>query len=136
VVGQLLACTEGQSRRLIRSGICIVREVRSLWSRRQVLAELREKSSQHTLSQEFHGKGTDELIYNLLEKAEQPNTDSSKGAVEALFCTGDEAASLAESGSPHDAPITTETAIPMEQGRQTPLFSVSSAERVVASTQE
>jgi len=74
--------------------------------RRRVLAELREKSSQHTLSQDSHGKGTDELIYKLLEKAEQPNTDSSKG--EALFCTGDEAASLAESGSPHDAPMITE----------------------------
>ncbi|KAK0716736.1 hypothetical protein B0T26DRAFT_740451 [Lasiosphaeria miniovina] len=76
--------------------------------RRQVLAELREKSSQHTSSQDSHGKGTDELIYKLLEKAEQPNADSSKGIVEALFCTGDEAASLAESGSPHDAPIITE----------------------------
>lgn len=76
--------------------------------RRQVLAELREKSNQHMSSQDSHGKGTDELIYKLLEKVEQPNTDSSKGVVEALFCTGDEAASLAESGSPHDAPIITE----------------------------
>ncbi|KAH7021585.1 uncharacterized protein B0I36DRAFT_334812 [Microdochium trichocladiopsis] len=76
--------------------------------RRRVVAELREKSSQHMSSQDSHGKGTDELIYKLLEKAEQPNTDSSKGVVEALFCTGDEAASLAESGSPHDAPIITE----------------------------
>ncbi|KAK0656528.1 hypothetical protein B0T16DRAFT_425083 [Cercophora newfieldiana] len=76
--------------------------------RRRVLAELREKSRQHTSSQDSHGKGTDELIYKLLEKAEQPNTDSSKGVVEALFCTGDEAASLAESGSPHDALIITE----------------------------
>lgn len=76
--------------------------------RRRAFAELREKSRQHTVSQDSHGKGTDELIYKLLEKAEQPNTDISKGVVEALFCSGDEAASLAESGSPHDAPIITE----------------------------
>ncbi|KAK3364015.1 hypothetical protein B0T25DRAFT_57010 [Lasiosphaeria hispida] len=75
--------------------------------RRRVLAELREKASQHTPSQDSHGKETDKLICELLEKVEQPNTDSSKGAVEAWFCTGDEAASLAESESPHDAPIIT-----------------------------
>jgi hypothetical protein len=74
----------------------------------RVLAELRQKFSQHTSSHESHGKETDELIYKLLEKAEHPNTESSKGIVEALFCTGDEATSLAESGSPHDAPIITE----------------------------
>ncbi|KAK0613158.1 hypothetical protein B0T17DRAFT_593337 [Bombardia bombarda] len=76
--------------------------------RRRVLAELQEKSSQHTPSRDSHGKETDELICKLLEKVEQPNTDRSKGAVEALLCAGDEAASLAESGSPHDAPIITE----------------------------
>ncbi|OIW30048.1 hypothetical protein CONLIGDRAFT_576487 [Coniochaeta ligniaria NRRL 30616] len=76
--------------------------------RRRVRAELRGKSSQHTSSQDSHGKKTDELIYKLLEKAEQPNTDSNRGVIEALLCTGDEAASLAESGSPHDAPIITE----------------------------
>jgi len=76
--------------------------------RRRVLTELREKSSQYMLSQDSHGKETDELIYKLLEKVEQPNTDSRKGAVEALLCTGDEAAHLAESGSPYDAPIITE----------------------------
>ncbi|KAK4182234.1 ATP synthase subunit alpha [Podospora australis] len=76
--------------------------------RKRVLAELREKSSQHAPPRDSHGKDTDELIRQLLEKVEQPNTDSSQGAVEALLCTGDEAASLAESGSSHDAPIITE----------------------------
>ena len=76
--------------------------------RRQVLAELQKKSIQHTSSQDSHGKEINELVSKLLETTEQPNTDSSKGAVEALFCTGDEAARLAESGSPHDAPIITE----------------------------
>jgi hypothetical protein len=76
--------------------------------RRRVLVELREKSSQHTPSQDFYGKETDKLICRLLEKVEQPNTDSSKGAVEVWLCTGDEATSLAESRSPHGAPIITE----------------------------
>ncbi|KAH8756066.1 hypothetical protein F5883DRAFT_686224 [Diaporthe sp. PMI_573] len=75
--------------------------------RRRVLAELREKSSQHTPSRDSHGEETDELIRILLEKAEQPNTESNQGLVEALFCTGDEALDRVESGSP-DAPIITE----------------------------
>ena len=42
----------------------------------------------------------DDLIYKLLEKAEQPNTDNSEDKAEALFCTTDEAATLVESDSP------------------------------------
>ncbi|SPO02465.1 uncharacterized protein DNG_05138 [Cephalotrichum gorgonifer] len=75
--------------------------------RRQVLAELQE-TIQATPSQGTHGAETNELVCKLLEKAEQPNTDPSRGVVEALFCTGDEAASLVESESPYDAPIITE----------------------------
>lgn len=39
--------------------------------RRQVLAELREKSSQHMPSADSHGKETGQLIHSLLEMVEQ-----------------------------------------------------------------
>jgi len=35
----------------------------------------------------------------VVERAKSPNTDSRRGALEALFCTGNEVARLAESGS-------------------------------------
>jgi hypothetical protein len=75
--------------------------------RRRVLAELQEKSRQAT-PRGSHGEETDQLVRKLLERVEQPNTDSSRGAVEAVFCNGDEAASLVESESPGDAPIITQ----------------------------
>jgi len=73
--------------------------------RRQVLAELRESSMHATPCS--HGERTDKLVRQLLEKAEHPNTDRGRGTVEALFCAGDEAATLVESTSPGDAPIFT-----------------------------
>ncbi|KAK3375809.1 hypothetical protein B0T24DRAFT_523517 [Lasiosphaeria ovina] len=76
--------------------------------RRRVLAELQEKSGLAMPPQDSHGERADELVRKLLEQVEQPNTDSNRGVAEALFCTGDEAANLVESGSPHDAPIITE----------------------------
>ncbi|KAK3934157.1 hypothetical protein QBC46DRAFT_274376 [Diplogelasinospora grovesii] len=75
--------------------------------RRRVLAELQEKSMQAT-PRGSHDEGTDQLVRKLLERVEQPNTDSSWGAVEALFCNGDEAARLVEPDSPGDAPIITQ----------------------------
>ncbi|KAB5526467.1 hypothetical protein GE09DRAFT_1207634 [Coniochaeta sp. 2T2.1] len=75
---------------------------------RQVQAEVLETSRQDMAFRDSHGKETDELIRKLLEKVEQPNTDSSQGVVDAFFCTGDEAASLVEAGSSGDAPIITE----------------------------
>jgi hypothetical protein len=76
--------------------------------RRQVQAELLETSRQDMAFRDSHGKETDKLVRKLLEKVEQPNTDSSQGVVDAFFCTGDEAASLVEAGSSGDAPIITE----------------------------
>lgn len=76
--------------------------------RRQALDELREKCGQAAL------RGTqDTLTRELLEKAKQPNTDQSRGAVEAFFYTGDEAANLVDSGS-WDAPIFTNDQQPFQ----------------------
>lgn len=66
-----------------------------------------ETSRQDITVRGSHGTETDELVRKLLEKVEQPNTDSGKGLVEPYFCTGDEAASLVEAGSSGDAPIIT-----------------------------
>lgn len=76
--------------------------------RRQVQAELLETSRQDMAFRDSRGNETDKLVRRLLQKVEQPNTDSSQGAVAAFFCTGDEAASLVEAGSSGDAPIITE----------------------------
>lgn len=51
--------------------------------RRQVLAELRESLA--TPLQGTYGTETNELIPKLLEQAEQPNTELSRGVVEAFF---------------------------------------------------
>ncbi|KAK3935361.1 hypothetical protein QBC46DRAFT_367640 [Diplogelasinospora grovesii] len=91
--------------------------------RRRVLAELLETSGQGIPSRNSHGEETDELLRKLLEKVEQPNTDSSQGMVDAFFCTGDEAASLVETGSSRNAPIIT-------QGQQQ--FRWSNGERPIA----
>ncbi|KAK4150732.1 hypothetical protein C8A00DRAFT_17790, partial [Chaetomidium leptoderma] len=72
--------------------------------REQVLDELRRAMPPRG----SRGESTDRLVRQLLEKAQQPNTDSSRGAVEACFCTGDEAARLVESRSPVDSPIVTD----------------------------
>jgi hypothetical protein len=62
-----------------------------------------------------HGAETNPLIRELLEKVEHPNTESSRGKLEALFCTGDEAAHIVETRSV-DAPIITEGQQPFEWG--------------------
>jgi hypothetical protein len=80
--------------------------------RRQVMAELR----QNTPVAGSHGEETNQLVYKLLEKVQHPNTDSSRGGVEALFCTGDEAARIVESRSPVDAPIFTKDQQPFRWG--------------------
>ncbi|KAK4139115.1 uncharacterized protein C8A04DRAFT_33418 [Dichotomopilus funicola] len=56
--------------------------------RRQALAEL----EQATPLPGSHGEETNHLLRKLLVKVQHPNRESSRGAVEALFCTGDKAA--------------------------------------------
>lgn len=78
--------------------------------RRRVMAELRED----TPVAGSHGEETNRLVYELLEKVQYPNTDSRRGRVEALFCTGDEAVRMVESRSPVDAPIFTKDQQPFK----------------------
>jgi hypothetical protein len=79
--------------------------------RRRALAELK----QATPLRGSHGAETNRLVRELLEKVEHPNTESSHGKLEALFCTGDEAAHIVESRSV-DAPIITEGQQPFKWG--------------------
>lgn len=57
------------------------------------------------LLEDTYGKDTNELIYKLLEKVEQLNTDRSKGAIKALFYTSNKTISLAKSSSLYNAPL-------------------------------
>jgi hypothetical protein len=82
--------------------------------RRRTLIEL----GQVTPPQGSHGMKTNRLIRELLEKSQHPNTDSGRGAVEALFCSGDEAARVVETQSLGDIPIITEDEQPFEWVRQ------------------
>jgi len=72
--------------------------------RNRVLAEL-----QHTcaLPPSSHGKQNAELVQALLGTITPPNTNKSRGPVDALFCTGIVAADLVESVSPLSVPIIT-----------------------------
>ncbi|KXX81132.1 ATP synthase subunit alpha [Madurella mycetomatis] len=96
----------------IRSGITRDRPMHNRMAddayRRRALAELQEKPGQAMPPRDSHGEGTNILIHKLLEQAQQPNTDNNRGIVEALFCTGDEAARLVESELPCDTPIITD----------------------------
>jgi len=74
--------------------------------RKQVLAELQHPI--HHLPPGSHSKQTADLVQALLGKVTLPNTDRSRGPVDALFCTGTEAADLVESISFHGIPIITE----------------------------
>lgn len=80
--------------------------------RRRALAGLK----QATPLRGSYGAETNRLVGELLEKVEHPNTESSRGKVEALFCTGDEAARMVETRSAGDAPIITEGQQPFEWG--------------------
>ncbi|KAK3901961.1 hypothetical protein C8A05DRAFT_15915 [Staphylotrichum tortipilum] len=89
--------------------------------RRRVLAEL----EQATPSPGSHGEATNRLVRELLSKVEHPNTDSSRGAVEALFSTGDQAACLAETRCLGDTLIVTEGQQPFRwrgEGREIEQF--------------
>ena len=66
---------------------------------RQVITELWEKLGRTTTSN-THGGRADGLIFDILQKADQPRTDKNRGTIGAIFSTGSEAASRAESGSP------------------------------------
>ncbi|KAH6690124.1 hypothetical protein EV126DRAFT_445459 [Verticillium dahliae] len=76
--------------------------------RKQVLTELRQKVEDTIFPRSTHGEGTNRLIQELLEKAEPPNTSRDKGAIEMLFCSGDQAEALVDFESPHGAPIVTD----------------------------
>ncbi|KAK3897100.1 ATP synthase subunit alpha [Staphylotrichum tortipilum] len=80
--------------------------------RRQVIAEL----CRDTLLAGSHGEETNQLVCELLDKVQHPNTDSNRGVVEALFCTSDEAARVVESRSPIDVPIITKDQQPFKWG--------------------
>ena len=73
---------------------------------RRVLAELEERL-RRTSTPEIHGEATDKLIFEILQKAEPPNTDKNDSMADALFLTGSKAASVVESGSTN-IPIFTE----------------------------
>lgn len=72
---------------------------------------------QNTPVRGSHGAETNQLVLELLEKAEHPNTESSHGKVEALFCTGDEAARIVEARFVGDALIITKDQQPFEWGK-------------------
>jgi len=74
--------------------------------RQRVLAKLEERL-RHTSTLDTHGRETDKLMFNILQKAEPPITDKNDGMVDAIFSTGSRAASQVESGSPN-VPIFTE----------------------------
>ncbi|EEY17081.1 conserved hypothetical protein [Verticillium alfalfae VaMs.102] len=76
--------------------------------RKQVLSELRQTVEDTIFPRSTHGEGTNRLIQELLEKAEPPNTSRDKGAIEMLFCSGDQAEALVDFESPHGAPIVTD----------------------------
>ncbi|WQF76292.1 Putative JmjC domain-containing protein [Colletotrichum destructivum] len=75
---------------------------------KQVLAGLQERLARNKSFLNTHGEEADKLVYNILQKAQQPQTDESCGEVDALFCTAGEATSQVESGS-LDVPIFTES---------------------------
>ncbi|WQF76285.1 Putative JmjC domain-containing protein [Colletotrichum destructivum] len=75
---------------------------------KQVLAGLQERLARNKSFLNTHGEEADKLVYNILQKARQPQTDESCGEVDALFCTAGEATSRVESGS-SDVPIFTES---------------------------
>ncbi|CCF34595.1 hypothetical protein CH063_01167 [Colletotrichum higginsianum] len=75
---------------------------------KQVLAGLQERLARNKSFLNTHGEEADKLVYNILQKAQQPQTDESCGEVDALFCTACEATSRVESGS-SDVPIFTES---------------------------
>jgi len=80
--------------------------------KQQAIADLK----QTTPVRGSHGAETNRLVLKLLEKVEHPNTESNHGKVEALFCTGDEAARIVEARFVGDALIITEGQQPFEWG--------------------
>ncbi|KAK4139194.1 uncharacterized protein C8A04DRAFT_16078 [Dichotomopilus funicola] len=82
--------------------------------RRRVLAEL----EQATPLPGSHGEVTNHLLRELLVKVQHPNTGSSRGAVEAFFCTGDEAAHMVETQSSGHSPIITKDQQPFQWGNK------------------
>jgi hypothetical protein len=81
--------------------------------RDRMLAELEQKTARtnpsfsSTQRERTHGEGPNALIYDILQKACQPNKDTSNEIPEVYFLAGDEAASRVESATP-DAPIFTQ----------------------------
>ncbi|KAL8296022.1 hypothetical protein RB600_001488 [Gaeumannomyces tritici] len=74
--------------------------------RKRALTELQNTTS--TPPPNSHGQQTADLVQALLKKITLPNTDRSRGPVDAIFCTGIEAADLIESIPPCSVPIITE----------------------------
>ncbi|KAK7402782.1 hypothetical protein QQX98_011462 [Neonectria punicea] len=83
----------------------------------QVRAELQEKFKRMCVILNSHGEENDKLIYTILQRIEQPNTDRNRGVVEAFFSTANEAASQIEAGFP-DGPIFTQGQQQFQWGNQ------------------
>ncbi len=84
--------------------------------RRQVLAELKQRSVPSS-----HSEETDRLITAILQVSRQPNTDKTVGKIEVLFLPGDEAGTLLESGAV-EVPIVTDRQQHFRwSGRYTPI---------------